>query len=112
MVRTYYLLYDVPCLLMKVTSIGIEKSIETAVSMKKYSVLYRNRYSRYRPPLVKTWVIKDFLRTIWVNIDRIFVGKLGENCQSSLVFCGYDDWRSDKAENYTRRGTVPQRVIN
>ena len=33
------------------TSIGIEKSIETAVSMKKYSVSYRNRYSRYRPPL-------------------------------------------------------------
>ena len=53
----------------------------------------------------KTWVIKDFLRIIWVNIGRIFVGKLGENCQSSLVFCGYDDWRSDKAENYTRRGT-------
>ena len=58
----------------------------------------------------KTWVIKDFLRIIWVNISRIFVGKLGENCQSSLVFCGYDDWRSDKVENYTRRGTVPQRV--
>ena len=58
----------------------------------------------------KTWVVKDFLRIIWVNIGRIFVGKLGENCQSSLVFCGYDDWRSDKAEDYTRRGTVPQRV--
>ena len=53
----------------------------------------------------KTWVVKDFLRIIWVNIGRIFVGKLGENCQSLLVFCGYDDWRSDKAENYTRRGT-------
>ena len=53
----------------------------------------------------KTWVVKVFLRIIWVNIARIFVGKLGENCQSSLVFCGYDDWRSDKAENYTRRGT-------
>ena len=50
-------------------------------------------------------VVKDFLRIIWVNIGRIFVGKLGENCQSSLVFCGYDDWSSDKAENYTRRGT-------
>ena len=53
----------------------------------------------------KTWVVKDFLRIIWVNIGRIFVGKLGENCQSSLIFCGYDsslgydDWRSDKAEN-------------
>ena len=59
----------------------------------------------------KTWVIKDFLRIIWVNIGRIFVGKLGENCQSSLVFCGYDDWRSDKAENCTRWAcTVPQRV--
>ena len=50
------------------------------------------------------------LRIIWVNIGRIFVDKLGENRQSSLVFCGYDDWRIDKVENYTRRGTVPQRV--
>ena len=58
----------------------------------------------------KTRVVKDFLRIIWVNIGRIFVGNLGENCQNSLVFCGYDDWRSDKAENYTRRGTVPKRV--
>ena len=63
------------------------------------------RMSQRLSNFVKTWVIKDFLRIICVNIGRIFVGKLGENCQSLLVFCGYDDWRSDKAENYTRRGT-------
>ena len=94
-------------------SIGHRHRLFPCFFVLLHSVSYENisrqmlrfRSHRRLSNFFKTWVIKDFLRIIWVNIGRIFVGKLGENCQSSLVFCGYDDWRSDKAENYTRRGT-------
>ena len=41
-------MFKVPWLM---TSIGIEKVSIPVVSIKKYSVSYRNRYSWYRPPL-------------------------------------------------------------
>ena len=113
------LLYDMSChvvMLIPHALLRIDRAPPSSVSLLfcafALCILRKYLQTNARKPqrlsnFFKTWVVKDFLRIIWVNIGRILVGKLGENCQSSLVFCGYDDWRSDKAENYTRRGTGP-----